>query len=312
VSIDGPRPLHDRYRVNRGGQSTFDAVVRGIETLRRHDVAFNTLTVLTRRNAEDPLGVYRFLREAGSGYMQFIPIVERASRGGADGAAGLALPGAAGEGRVTPWSVDPHQFGAFLCGVFDEWVRHDVGRVFVQLFDVALENWLLGRTSLCIFGETCGRALALEHNGDLYPCDHYVFAPFRLGNIVETPLASLVDGDRQAAFGRAKSERLPAFCRECDVRFACHGECPKNRFVEAPDGEPGLNYLCAGYRRFFRHIDACMRFMANELGHERPPANVMAWIRERDQLASRGQPGRNDPCPCGSGRKFKKCCGSRE
>jgi uncharacterized protein len=316
LSIDGPRELHDRYRVDRGGQPTFDRVMRGIDVLKRSGAAFNTLTVVHRENARAPLDVYRFLKEAGSGFLQFIPIVERIdSAVSVDGASGrhagphLAEPGPAGEGRVSAWSVDAADWGAFLCAIFDEWIRADVGRVFVQMFDVALESWYRGEASLCIFAETCGRALAVEHNGDLYSCDHYVFPRFRLGNIAVTAIGDLVDSPAQREFGNAKRDTLPGYCRRCEVRFACHGECPKNRFVKTPDGEPGLNYLCAGYRRFFNHIDPAMRFMADELAHERPPANVMAWRRAQDLERALTAAGRNDPCPCGSGKKHKKCCG---
>jgi uncharacterized protein len=320
LSIDGPRQLHDRYRVDRGGAPTFDRVMRGIDVLKRNGAAFNTLTAVHRENARAPLDVYRFLKEAGSGFLQFIPIVERlaSASGGTSVAAGgsssrsnLSEPGSAGEGRVTAWSVAPSDWGDFLCAIFDEWLRHDVGRVFVQLFDVALESWYRGEASLCIFSETCGRALAVEHNGDLYSCDHYVFPAFRLGNITATPIGDLVQALAQRQFGEAKRDRLPAYCRRCEVRFACHGECPKNRFLKAPDGEPGLNYLCGGYKRFFAHIDAAMRFMADELAHERAPANVMAWARAIDRERWTASTGRNDPCPCGSGKKLKKCCGGR-
>jgi uncharacterized protein len=302
LSIDGPQPLHDRYRVDRGGHPTFDRVMEAGERLRQHQVAFNTLTAVHRENARKPLDVYRFLRDAGSEFMQFIPIVERAA---ADDSGGLAAPGITGTGRVTKWSVEPTDYGRFLCDIFDEWVMRDVGRVFVQLFDVALESWTSGQASLCVFSPTCGRALAIEHNGDLYACDHYVLPEFRLGNIVETPVGALVESAAQMAFGEAKRNALPACCRRCEVLFACHGECPKNRFVPSPEDEPGLNYLCAAYKRFFTHVDPAMRFMANQLRHERAPRNVMAWMRER----ALQQAGRNDPCPCGSGKKFKRCCG---
>jgi uncharacterized protein len=340
VSIDGPRELHDGYRVDRGGAPTFDRVMRGIDALKRNGAAFNTLTVVHRENARAPLDVYRFLKDAGSGFLQFIPIVERvnipsggvpagrkslrpdgnSSRSNCLGAsmdagmpahAGphLAEPGLAGVGRVTAWSVDPSDWGAFLCAIFDEWVRRDVGRVFVQTFDVALESWYRGEASLCIFGETCGRALAVEHNGDLYSCDHYVFPAFRLGNITDTPVGDLVSSPAQRRFGEAKRDTLPGFCRRCVVRFACNGECPKNRFMTTPDGEPGLNYLCAGYKRFFTHIDSAMRFMASQLARELAPADVMEWVAARDRGRADAAAGRNDPCPCGSGKKFKKCCG---
>jgi uncharacterized protein len=223
---------------------------------------------------------------------------------------GLSEPGLAGGGRVAAWSVDPADWGGFLCAIFDEWVRHDVGSVYVQLFDVALESWYRGEASLCIFSETCGRALAVEHNGDLYSCDHYVFPAFRLGNITDAPISDLVSSAAQRRFGDAKRDTLPDACRRCDVRFACHGECPKNRFVTTPDGEPGLNYLCAGYKRFFRHIDAAMRFMAGELARERAPASVMEWAGGLDRQRAAAAAGRNAPCPCGSGKKYKKCCGA--
>ena len=303
VSIDGPRELHDRYRVDRGGAPTFDRVMKGMAALKRQGADFNTLTVVHRDNASAPLDVYRFLKEAGSGFLQFIPIVERV-----DGPR-LSEPGVAGGGRVAAWSVDPADWGGFLCAIFDEWVRHDVGRVFVQMFDVALESWYRGEASLCIFSETCGRALAVEHNGDLYSCDHYVFPAFRLGNITDAAVGELVASPAQRRFGDAKRDTLPDFCRRCDVRFACHGECPKNRFIETPDGEAGLNYLCAGYKRFFVHINAAMRFMADELAEKRAPANVMEWVGALDRQRAAAAAGRNDPCPCGSGKKFKRCCG---
>ncbi|HEY1808344.1 MAG TPA: anaerobic sulfatase-maturation protein [Acidobacteriaceae bacterium] len=280
VSIDGPRELHDAYRVNKGGRPTFDAVMSGIGYLKKHSVEFNTLTVVHRRNSYHPLEVYRFLREAGSGYMQFIPIVERTA--GPSGASGLHLisPNSSNAADVTEWSVEPLQFGEFLCAIFDEWVRRDVARTFVQIFDVALESWFGMPQSLCVFRETCGAALALEHNGDLYSCDHYVYPEHRLGNIMDASLESLVGSPQQRRFGTDKRDTLPRYCRECDVRFACNGECPKHRFLETPDGEPGLNYLCAGYKQFFHHVDPFMKFMAGELKNGRPPANVMSWHPE--------------------------------
>ncbi len=190
-------------------------------------------------------------------------------------------------------------------------MRNDVGRCFVQIFDVALESWMGYPASLCVFRETCGAALAIEHNGDLYSCDHFVYPENRLGNIMESPLAALVNSPQQRKFGLDKRDTLPRYCRECEVRFACNGECPKHRFIRTPEGEPGLNYLCPGYKMFFKHIDPYMKFMAGELREGRAPANVMNWVRMRDLQASRnGSPGRNDPCPCGSGRKYKKCCGT--
>jgi uncharacterized protein len=318
LSIDGPRDLHDRYRVDKGGQPTFARVLAGLNMLKKHAVDFNTLTVVGRHNARQPLDVYRFLKEIGSGFMQFIPVVERIAEGADDDALTLIAPSSDAEAHqahvtahVTEWSVAPLDYGKFLCAIFDEWVRHDVGRYYVQLFDVALETWLGLPASLCVFRETCGSAMAMEHNGDLYSCDHFVYPENKLGNIMESPLESLVASPQQTKFGLDKRDTLPRFCRECDVRFACHGECPKRRFIRTPDGEPGLNYLCAGYKTFFHHIDPYMRFMASELRQQRPPANVMQWVRLRDvEQARTNPPGRNDPCPCGSGRKYKKCCGS--
>ena len=310
ISVDGPRELHNAYRVDKGGQPTFDRVMRGIETLKRNKVEFNTLTTVHRANADHPLEVYRFLRENGSGFMQFIPIVERIAHQVTSEGLKLISPDFSGAAGVAPWSVDPRQFGRFLCAVFDEWVRRDVGRTFVQLFDVSLEMWTGMEASLCIFRRQCGSALAIEHSGDLYSCDHFVYPENRLGNIMESPLAALVDTEQQKHFGEAKESALPKYCRECDVRFACNGECPKHRFTKTPDGEAGLNYLCAGYKMFFHHVDPYMRFMAAELAAQRPPANVMRWVAAEDARAKQGKTGRNDPCPCGSGKKFKQCCGS--
>jgi uncharacterized protein len=310
ISIDGPRELHDAYRVDKGGQPTFDRVMRGIETLQRNKVDFNTLTTVHRANADSPLEVYRFLRDNGSGYMQFIPIVERIAHQVTDEGLRLISPDFAGAAKVAPWSVEPRQFGRFLCTIFDEWVRRDVGRTFVQLFDVSLETWSGMEASLCIFRKQCGAALAIEHSGDLYSCDHFVYPENRLGNIMESAMAALAGSEQQQKFGEAKESTLPRYCRECDVRFACNGECPKHRFLTTPDGEPGLNYLCAGYKMFFHHVDPAMRFMAAELAAQRAPANVMRWVAAEDARARMGKAGRNDPCPCGSGRKFKQCCGA--
>jgi uncharacterized protein len=307
LSIDGPRDLHDVYRVDKGGRPTFDKVMRGLDVLARHGVAFNTLTTVHRANSYHPLEVYRFLKSHGSGYMQFIPIVERVSSAATHDGLTLVSPDFHDRARVAPWSVEPPQFGEFLCAIFDEWVRHDVGRYFVQLFDVSLEMWAGFDASLCVFRPTCGGAMALEHSGDLYSCDHYVYPENRLGSIMEVPLSSLARSPQQDAFGRAKETSLPRYCRECDVRFACHGECPKHRFASTPDGEPGLNYLCAAYKRFFRHVDAPMRLMAAELAAGRAPANVMRWMAAQDASAAFARAGRNDPCPCGSGRKYKHC-----
>lgn len=310
LSLDGPQKLHDRYRVDKGGAPSFDRVMRGLGFLKKHGVEFNTLTVVQRHNSYHPPDVYRFLKEVGSGFIQFIPIVERIAALPDQNGLILLSPESGEAAAVSEWSVEPLQYGKFLCAIFDEWVRNDVARTFVQLFDVALEAWMGMDASLCVFRPTCGEAMVIEHNGDLYSCDHYVYPENRLGNIMENPLASMAAGAPQKKFGRDKAETLPRYCRECPVLFACHGECPKHRFIRTPDGERGLNYLCAGYRHFFRHIDSCMRFMAGELKEERAPANVMDWIRRQDmRAAGQRRISRNDPCPCGSGKKYKKCCG---
>ena len=308
LSIDGPRELHDAYRVDKGGQPTFDRVMRGMEVLKKHRVEFNTLTTVHRKNSYDPVAVYRFLKSVGSGHMQFIPIVERASTRTTQNGLTLVSPTFSDEAAVTEWSVEPEQFGRFLCGIFDEWVRNDVGQQFVQLFEVTLETWLGMEPSLCVFRRTCGSALAMEHNGDLYSCDHFVYPENKLGNIMEAPMRAMVDSAEQHRFGQAKQDSLPNYCRQCEVRFACNGECPKHRFIRTPQGEPGLNYLCAAYKMFFKHVDPYMRFMAERLRHRESPAMVMNWIRERERAASAAKTGRNEPCPCGSGKKFKHCC----
>lgn len=292
ISIDGPRELHDVYRVDKGQQPTFDQVMRGIEYLRVAEVRFNTLTVVHRKNSYHALEVYRFLKEIGSAFMQFIPVVER--RATQPFANGLVLlsPNQKADAEVTDWSVEPYIYGDFLCAIFDEWVRNDVGKYFVQLFDVTLELWLGMPPSLCVFSETCGDAIVLEHQGDLYSCDHYVYPENKLGNILDSPLAWLAGLEKQRSFGSAKRDLLPDFCRKCDVRFACNGECPKHRFMTTPEGEPGLNYLCAGYKKFFHHVAPYMEFMGRELLNHRPPARVMeyaCWVD--DQL------GRNDCWP---------------
>lgn len=283
ISLDGPGHLHDVYRIDKGGRPTFARVMAGLEVLKRHQVEFNTLTTVHRKNSRHALEVYRFLRQAGSSYMQFIPIVER-NAGNENNGLWLAPPpdhqeAAEHDTQVTPWTVRPAEFGTFLCDIFDEWVQRDVGRVFVQQFDAALANWTGQPAGVCVFSENCGRALAVEHNGDVYSCDHYVYPRYKLGNLMNTALAHLVDSPGQQAFGLAKSATLPRYCRECPVQFACHGECPKHRFLRTPHGDPGLNYLCAGYKRFFTHIEPAMNTMAALLGSNMAPAAIMTLPR---------------------------------
>jgi uncharacterized protein len=310
LSIDGPARLHDRYRLDRGGAPSFDKVLRGIHYLRKHSVPFNTLTVVQKDNSQYPREVYRFLKEIGSGFMQFIPVVERSAAAPTPEGMELIPPDSELPAHVSEWSVEPLQYGEFYCDIFEEWVRKDVGKIFVQLFDVTLSAWVGMAPGLCVFQRTCGSALVMEHNGDIYSCDHYVYPENRLGNIMDQPLESLASSAPQIRFGQNKSDRLPRQCNECTFRFACNGECPKHRFAKTRGGEEHLNYLCPGYKRFFSHVAPYMEFMATELRAERPPANIMQWIHHRDLGTDKKQTGRNDPCPCGSRRKYKRCCGA--
>jgi len=299
LSLDGPRELHDAYRVDKLGNPTFDRVMSAVRLLRKHKVDFNILTTVHAANMDYPLEVYRFLRdEVKTNFIQFIPIVERDNDTGYQ------------EGNeVTDRSVNAEQYGRFLIAIFDEWVKRDVGKVFVQIFDVALAAWAGYPTGICSFSPTCGTAMAMEHNGDMYSCDHFVEPKYFLGNIKEKNLALLASSRKQRKFGQDKLDTLPVYCQTCEVRFVCNGECPKNRFIETPDGEQGLNYLCVGYREFFRHIDGPMRFMAHELNQGRSPANIMNYTKNGQISKVIFKPRRNEPCPCGSGLKYKKCHG---
>jgi uncharacterized protein len=313
VSVDGPEHLHDHHRLTNQNKGSFAQVMKGIELLHKHKVEFNTLSVVNKENSYYPLEIYRFLKQIGSGFIQFIPIVERIANQPAEDKLNLVPPIHGEDARVTEWSVEPEQYGNFLSVIFDEWVRNDVGKYFVQIFDVSLANWVGERPGLCVFSETCGDATAMEHNGDLYSCDHFVYDEYLLGNIRDTHILDMIKSDRQQKFGRDKRDTLPRYCFECEYRFACHGECPKNRISKTPDGESGLNYLCPAFKMFFAHIHPYMQFMADELKAKRAPANVMQWVKRLDsqkslKQAPRKQIGRNDPCPCGSGKKFKQCC----
>jgi uncharacterized protein len=287
LSVDGPREVHDAYRVDKGGRGSFDDVMQGWERLNRHSVDVNILCSVHAANVDRPLDVYRFFRDnLKTEFIQFIPIIERvtpemlpvANMGwgerGSDPRPLFLLEGH----EVTNRSVGAEQWGRFLIAIFDEWVRRDVGKVYVQMFDAALASFVGAPASMCIFSETCGSALALEHNGDLYSCDHFVEPKYLLGNIRQVHMLQLVTSEQQRQFGLAKRDTLPRYCRECSVRFACHGECPKNRFINTPDGEPGLNYLCAGYKAFFTHIDRPMRLMADLLRHGRYADEAMAML----------------------------------
>lgn len=279
VSIDGPQEFHDEYRRNKGGRPSFRQVMHGIELLKRHDVEWNALAVVNDFNADYPLDFYCFFRDMGCRYLQFTPIVERLEPH-ADGRT-LAAVDEAGTGGLMEFSVTPEQWGDFLIAVFDEWVRHDVGEIFVQLFDATLANWVGEAPGICTLAETCGHAGVMEWNGDVFSCDHFVFPQYKLGNIRRQSLLEMMHSPRQHAFGRAKRDSLPRQCRECDYLFACHGECPKNRFSRTADGEPGLNYLCSGYHRFFAHAAPYMDWMKHELLNKRPPAGIVDLLRRQ-------------------------------
>ena len=280
LSVDGPQVFHDEYRRSRTGRPSWRDVMRGIRLLQKHGVEWNAMAVVNGSNADHPLEFYRFFKDIGCRFLQFTPIVERV----VDRPDGLKLaPGMtdwaddeqAAQQMVTPWSVTPAQWGRFLCALYDEWVRSDVGEVFVQLFDATLANWAGVTPGICSLSAMCGHAAVMEHNGDVYACDHFVFPEYRLGNIRQLSLTEMMYGDRQQAFRQMKRGSLPRQCRECRFLFACHGECPKNRFVRDSYGETGLNYLCSGYREFFEHVAADMDFMKGELDEQRPPSNIM-------------------------------------
>jgi uncharacterized protein len=281
LSIDGPAELHDAYRVTRGGEPTHAQTMRAYRLLREMNIPTDILCVVHDLNVRSPLAVYRFFRSIGCRYLGFLPVVEQA----AETAFG-----------VSAHTVSAEDYGTFLCRIFDEWIERDVGRMMVQAFEEAARPALGLDHSMCMFRETCGQIPAIEHNGDFYPCDHFVDREHRLGNIRDTALSKLLDGEEQQSFGNAKRDKLPRYCRECAVLDMCNGGCPKYRFIRTPDGEPGLNFLCAGLKRFFFH---CREPLAKLAARQKPPAP-----RPRAVAA-----GRNDPCPCGSGKKYKKGCG---
>ena len=275
ISIDGPQRFHDEYRTSLSGDSSWQKVMNGIKLLKKHGVEWNAMAVVNDYNADYPLEFYRFFKQLGCHYLQFTPIVER------------ILPHSDGrhlahigdnDCPVADFSVTPEQWGNFLCRVFDEWVRHDVGKIFVQLFDATLCNWVGEQPGVCTMAKTCGHAAVMEYNGDVYACDHFVFPSHKLGNIHTHTLTEMLYSDRQIEFGAMKMASLPTQCRECQWLFACNGECPKNRFATTASGEPGLNYLCQGYRKFFAHAAPYMDFMKAELAANRPPSNIMHHI----------------------------------
>ena len=285
-SIDGPQELHDRHRVTKDGQPTHHQVMHAYHLLQEHRIFFDILCVVHAHNVQYPLEVYRFFKRHNAPYLGFLPLVE---------------PRPDSETGVSSCSVPAEAFGAFLCAIFDEWMQFDIGKVKVQLFEETIRTVFGQEQALCIFRKTCGDIPVVEHNGDFYACDHYVDAEHCLGNIQTTALIELLESPAQREFGRAKADTLPRYCRECNVKTMCNGECPKNRFLQTPDGESGLNYLCAGYKRFFTHCRPFVEELAS-LWHRRQPRSQPLSGRATAKI------GRNDPCPCGSGRKYKKCC----
>ena len=277
ISIDGPQEYHDHYRVTPAGKPSWEKVMQGISLLKKHRVEWNAMAVVNAYNAEHPLEFYHFFRDNGCQYLQFTPIVERLTKH-EDGRTLASLA----DDREIPLadaSVTPQQWGNFLCTIFDDWVRHDVGKTFVEIFDCTLANWMGVLPGICAYSKECGHAGVMEHNGDVYSCDHFVFPEYKLGNIREQSLIDMLYGEKQQAFSRLKHTSLPRQCKECDMEFACHGECPKNRFEKDKYGEQGLNYLCQGYYQYYTHVAPYMDFMKRELLAQRPPANIMNVLK---------------------------------
>ena len=277
ISIDGPQEYHDHYRVTPAGKPSWEKVMQGISLLKKHRVEWNAMAVVNAYNAEHPLEFYHFFRDNGCQYLQFTPIVERLT----EHEDGRTLASLADDREIplADASVTPQQWGNFLCTIFDDWVRHDVGKTFVEIFDCTLANWMGVLPGICAYSKECGHAGVMEHNGDVYSCDHFVFPEYKLGNIRDQSLIDMLYGEKQQAFSRLKHTSLPRQCKECDMEFACHGECPKNRFEKDKYGEPGLNYLCQGYYQYYTHVAPYMDFMKRELLAQRPPANIMNVLK---------------------------------
>ena len=277
ISIDGPQEYHDHYRVTPAGKPSWEKVMQGIQLLKKHRVEWNAMAVVNAYNAEHPLEFYHFFRDNGCQYLQFTPIVERLT----EHEDGRTLASLADDREIplADASVTPQQWGNFLCTIFDDWVRHDVGKTFVEIFDCTLANWMGVLPGICAYSKECGHAGVMEHNGDVYSCDHFVFPEYKLGNIRDQSLIDMLYGEKQQAFSRLKHTSLPRQCKECDMEFACHGECPKNRFEKDKYGEPGLNYLCQGYYQYYSYVAPYMDFMKRELLAQRPPANIMNVLK---------------------------------
>ena len=291
LSLDGPQDMHDRYRLTKDQKPTFGQTMRGLECLQTHRVHCDILCVVNAHNVQYPLQVYRFFKKIKASYITFLPMVE---------------PQPEAEGGVSSLTVLADAWGEFLCTIFDEWRDRDIGRIKVQIFEEAARTAFEQEHSLCIFRPTCGDVPVIEHNGDFYSCDHFVDPEHCLGNIRETPLVELLESPAQRSFGQAKQDTLPRYCRTCEVRDMCNGECLKNRFIRTPDGEAGLNYLCAGYKRFFTHCQPFISAVAAQWREQTLEQKMSTEQTAADRTSSK--PGRNDPCPCGSGLKYKKCC----
>ena len=278
ISIDGPQEFHDEYRRTASDKPSWQKVMRGIRLLRKHGVEWNAMAVVNDFNAGYPLEFYHFFKEMGAKYIQFAPVVERMAAH-SDGRHLATLVDQ--ECPVADFSVSPAQWGDFLCAIFDEWVRHDVGQTYVEIFDCTLANWVGERPGICVYAKECGHAGVMGFNGDVYSCDHFVFPEYKLGNIRDRTLVEMLYGEQQRQFSCIKHASLPKQCKECEWEFACHGECPKNRFVNDRYGNPGLNYLCSGYRHFYEHVAPYMDFMKKEFMNQRPPANVMEAVKRK-------------------------------
>ena len=277
ISIDGPQPDHDHYRLTAAGKPSWKKVIQGIKLLKKHGVEWNAMAVVNAYNANHPLEFYRFFKENGCQFLQFTPIVERLTRH-EDGRT-LASLADKDEISLSEASVAPEQWGYFLCAIFDEWVRKDVGKIFVEIFDCTLANWMGISPGICAYSKECGHAGVMEHNGDVYSCDHFVFPEYKLGNIRDHSLIDMLYGEQQQEFSRLKHSSLPRQCKECDMEFACHGECPKNRFMKDKYGDSGLNYLCPGYYHYYQHVAPYMDYMKQELMSQRPPSNIMKVVQ---------------------------------
>ena len=277
ISIDGPQPDHDHYRLTAAGKPSWKKVMQGIKLLKKHGVEWNAMAVVNAYNANHPLEFYRFFKENGCQFLQFTPIVERLTRH-EDGRT-LASLADKDEISLSEASVAPEQWGYFLCAIFDEWVRKDVGKIFVEIFDCTLANWMGISPGICAYSKECGHAGVMEHNGDVYSCDHFVFPEYKLGNIRDHSLIDMLYGEQQQEFSRLKHSSLPRQCKECDMEFACHGECPKNRFMKDKYGDSGLNYLCPGYYHYYQHVAPYMDYMKQELMSQRPPSNIMKVVQ---------------------------------